>query len=89
MSGIATHGRPGKTQTIAFTATPANSAAFGSQTFRIRLVATSACTVTISGGASAMYLAPNFPEVLLVTPGQSLSVVEVSANGNLFLTELE
>jgi hypothetical protein len=88
MSGIATHGRPGKTQAIAFTATPANSTAFGSQTC-IRLVATSACTVTISGGASAMYIAPNFPEVLLVTPGQSLSVVQVSANGNLFLTELE
>jgi hypothetical protein len=86
--GIATHGRPGKTQTIAYTATPATSQAIGPQTYRVRLVATTAALVNL-GDAASMYLAPNFPEVFIVTPGQSLTVVEVSAAGNLCLTELE
>jgi hypothetical protein len=85
---IVSHGRPGKTQTIAYTATPATSAAVGNQTNRIRLVATTAALVSI-GDAAGMYLAPNFPEVFLVTPGQTLTVAQVSAGGNLYLSELE
>lgn len=81
-------GRPGKTQTLAYTATPATSAAVGPHTNRIRLVASTAATVTL-GNAIGMYLAPNFPEIYLVTPGQSLTVAQVSAAGNLYLTEIE
>jgi hypothetical protein len=88
MSGIATHGRPGKTQTIAFTATPATSAAIGGQTYRVRLVATTAALISI-GDATGMYLAPNFPEVFVTSPGQTITVVQSSAAGNLCITELE
>jgi hypothetical protein len=87
---ILTHGRPGKTQTIAFNATPETSADFGPQTYRVRLVATAACLVTINNTDSAsFYLAANFPEVFIVTPGQSVTVEQVSGAGNLFATELE
>lgn len=85
---IATHGRPGKTQTIAYTSTPATSEPIGPQTYSVRLVATTAALVTI-GDAAGMYLAPNFPEVFLTSPGQSLTVVQVSAAGSIYLTELE
>jgi hypothetical protein len=85
---ITSHGRPGKTQTIPYTGTPAASAAVGSQTNRVRLVATTAALVTL-GDATNLYLAPNFPEVFLVSGGQSLTVAQVSAGGNLYLTELE
>jgi hypothetical protein len=85
---IVSHGRPGKTQTIAFTATPAPSAPVGPQTNRIRLVATTAALVSI-GDAVSMYLAPNFPEVFLVTPGQSLTVAQFAAAGSICITELE
>jgi hypothetical protein len=88
MSVVTSHGRPGKTQTIPFNATPAPSAAFGNVTNRIRLVATTAAVVSI-GNAVAMYLAPNFPEVFLVTPGQSLTVAQFAAAGSICLTELE
>jgi hypothetical protein len=85
---IATHGRPGTTQTIPFTATPATSATFGPQTYRIRLVSTTAALVSI-GDAAGMYLAPNFPEVFLTSPGQTVTAAQVSAGGNLCITELE
>jgi hypothetical protein len=85
---ITSHGRPGKTQTIAYTATPATSAAFGSQTNRIRLIATTAALVSI-GDAVNMYLAPNFPEIFLVSPGQSLTVAQFAAPGSICITELE
>jgi hypothetical protein len=84
------HGRIGKTQAISFNATPANAAAIGPQTFAIRLCATAACLVSI-GDASNLYVPPNWPEVLISTPGQILSVVEFSSGniGQLFLSELE
>jgi hypothetical protein len=85
---IVSHGRPGKTQTIPYNASPATSAAVGAHTNRVRLVATTAALVSI-GDAIGMYLAPNFPEIFLVSPGQSLTVAQVSAAGNLYLTELE
>jgi hypothetical protein len=85
---ILTHGRPGRTQSIAYTATPETSAAIGPQTYRVRLVATTACLVNL-GDAAAMYLAPNFPEAFIASPGQTVTVEQVSAAGNLYLTELE
>jgi hypothetical protein len=89
MTAIASHGRPGKTQTIPFTGAPATSQAIGSQTYRVRLVATAAVTFNL-GDETGMYLAPNFPEVFLTTPGQTVTnIVQVSAAGNLYLTELE
>jgi hypothetical protein len=88
MTIVSSHGRPGKTQVISYTATPATSAAIGAHTNRVRLVATTAALVTL-GDATSMYLAPNFPEVFVTTGGQSLTVAQVSAAGNLYVTELE
>jgi hypothetical protein len=85
---IHTSGRPGTTQVIPYSATPATSAAIGSQTRAIRLVSTTAAFVAI-GDTTNLYLAPNFPEVWLTTPGQALTVAQVSAAGNLYLTEIE
>lgn len=85
---IADHGRPGKTQVIPYTATPGTSAAVGKSTSRVRLVATTAALATL-GDATSMYLPPNWPEVFIVSGGQSLTVAQVSASGNLYLTELE
>ena len=85
---IVSHGRPGKTQTIPYTGTPATSAAFAAHTNRIRLVATTAAVVSI-GSAVSMYLAPNFPEVFLVSGGQSLVVAQFAAAGSICISELE
>ena len=85
---ITSHGRLGKTQTLAFTSSPATSAPVGPQVNRVRLVATAAALVSI-GDAVNVYLPPNFPEVFLVSGGQSLTVLQSVAAGNLYLSELE
>jgi hypothetical protein len=85
---IMIHGRPGKTQTIPFTGSPATSQPVGPQTNRVRLVATTAALVSI-GDATNVYLPPNWPEVFLVTGGQSLTVAQFAAPGSICITELE
>jgi hypothetical protein len=88
MSTVTSHGRPGKTQTIALTTAPATSAAIGPQTYRVRLVSTVACEVTLGDAVNA-YLAPNFPEVFLTSPGQTITAAALTGTGSLNLTELE
>lgn len=90
MSAVVTHGRPGKTQTVPFTGSSVPAAALGTQTRLVRLVATSGCLISISNDdESGMYIAPNFPEVFIFTPGQVINVVQQSAAGTLYITELE
>ena len=90
MSVVSRHGRLGRTQSVPFNATAATSANFGSQTYRIRVVATAAALITL-GDAIGAFVPPNWPEVFICTPGQSISVVEAvsGATGNLEITELE
>jgi pimeloyl-ACP methyl ester carboxylesterase len=80
-------GRLDKTQNVAYTATPATTAAVGSQTNKIRLQATTACAISI-GAAVSVSLAANLPEYFIVSPGQVVSVVQISAAGSLCLTEI-
>jgi len=82
------HGRPGKVQTLSYSATPATSAAFGTQTFGVRLISTTACTVNM-GDTIGMLLAPLVPEVFTVSPGQTITVAELSSAGQLCIVELE
>jgi hypothetical protein len=85
---VATHGRPGKTQTIAYTSTPATAAAFGTATYAVRLIATTACLVSV-GDAVSMLRAPLWPEVFVCSPGQIVTVTQLSAAGSICITELE
>lgn len=63
---------------VATTSTAAASAAFGSQTYQIRVCATAACFVKVSeatptAAATDAYLPPNWEMYLLVSPGQKIS----------------
>jgi hypothetical protein len=80
-------GRLDKTQAIPFTGTPASSTAIGPQTFKIRLVATTACFFSI-GAASAVYLPAAQSEYFICTPGQVVSVAQATAGGTLYLSEV-
>ena len=63
---------------IATTSTAVASAAFGSQTYQIRIAATSACTYTLGASPTAAttdaLLPANWVEYVKVTPGQKVSV---------------
>jgi hypothetical protein len=84
---ISSHGRVGKTQTLSLSAASATSVPFGSETFRVRIAASSAALVSI-GDAVNFYLPANVVEVLLVSPGMTLTATQFNAAGSLTVTEL-
>lgn len=101
MAGFPKHSasRQGAVQAIAYTTSAAAfTGVFGSETYQIRLAASSACHYLISGGnaaspvtatvANGSLLPANWVEYVTVTPGQSLSVIQDSAGGTLNVTEM-
>lgn len=96
--------RNGTTQAVAYTGTAATiTNAFGSETWQVRLSATSACHYVISEAASVTvatvtngaFLPANWVEYVSVTPGQKISVIQAATNGlvtatagTLLVTEL-
>lgn len=86
--------RYNNTQVVAYTGTAGTSSAVGSQTYAVKLVATTNCHVKISNAgiaalATDTYIAGNAPaEYVCVSPSDKISVIQDSAGGNLYITEL-
>ena len=92
--------RTGVTQTIAFDTSAAIANAFGPETFKLRLVANSACCFRIGDGAqtattSDTFLPANVIDYVIVSPGQCISAVKAPSNGlvtatagTLWITEM-
>lgn len=94
--------RIGLTQTIAYSTTTAATNAFATGTFKIRLVANSACHFHIyeNGGtatatAADPFLPANWETTFTVSPGQRISAIQAATNGlvtatagTLWITEL-
>jgi hypothetical protein len=84
--------RQGTSQNITIGASStALATAFGSQTFQVLLVTTTACNFRIGDGtptavATDTYLPPNFPLYFTVTPGQKVAVI--GTTGTLSVTEI-
>ena len=86
-------GRLGTSQDVSYTASSAASAAFGSQTYKVRLLATTDCRVRIGDGtptavAADTYLPALSVEYFTVTPGQKVAAIRQSADGTLNVTEI-
>ena len=74
------------TQTVAYTGTAGTSTAFGSQTWRLKLVANSAAHYRISDTAAAAttgdaFLPASWLEYVACRPGQKVSVIRASTDG--------
>lgn len=85
--------QPGKTQALTTGSAATSSAALGPQTYAVRLVCTAACHVEFGPApvatASSPLFAPNtFGEVVGVVPGSKVSVIQDTAAGKLYVTEL-
>ena len=93
--------RNSTTQTVAYTGSAAASTnAFGSQTYRVRIEANSACHYLISQAATAAqtsdpFLPALWVEYVAVRPGEKISAIRAATNGlvtatsgSLFVTEL-
>jgi hypothetical protein len=91
------------TQTIAYTGSSvAASNAFGSETYQVRLAATSACVYKIGDGAqtaaddnTSIYLPAGVVEYVRVNPGQKIAAIRkgtdglvTATSGTLWVTEL-
>lgn len=84
--------RQGTVQVVAYTGTAASlGAVFGSETYQVRLCSNSACHYLISGGnggsavaatvTNGSFLPANVIDYVIVTPGQTLSVIQAATNG--------
>jgi hypothetical protein len=82
-------GRLDAVQSIPFTTVAAQSNPVGNSTFKIRLVATAACNISIGAAVNA-YLPANLPEYFFVTPGSAsvVTVTQATAAGTLNLVEI-
>lgn len=91
--------RNGATQAVAYTGTAAASTAFGTQTYKIRICANSACHYTVAASPVAIvtdaFLPANWVETITVTPGQKISAIQAATAGlitatagSLWVTEL-
>jgi hypothetical protein len=94
-------GRLGVTQAVAYTGTSAQATnPFGAETWQVRVVANSACHVTIGDGDQAAttgdpFVPANIPEYFTVTPGQKIAAIRAATDGlitatsgTLWVTEL-
>jgi hypothetical protein len=82
---------PGASQTVAYTGTAGTSSAVSAQTYAVRVVVTTAAFVSLDGTAttSDVYVPANTPEVFQISPGDTVSAIQVSTGGNLHVTELD
>lgn len=86
--------RNGVNQKFAYTATAASSAAFGAQTYAIRIMTSSNCWYLVGQSPTAnttgngVYLPSGTVECIRVAPGEKISVVADSSGGNASITEL-
>jgi hypothetical protein len=86
-------GRLSTSQDVAYTGSSAASAAFGAQTYKVRLLATTDCRVRISDGtptavATDTYLPALAAEYFTVTPGQKVAAIQQFSAGTLNVTEI-
>jgi hypothetical protein len=89
--------RQGTVQNVAVSGSSATSAnGFGSQTYLVRLSATTACFYLVSENANVVaatasngsLLPANWVETIQVSPGEKISVIQSTAAGSLNVTEL-
>lgn len=86
-------GRQSTTQKVAYTGTAGMiTNGVGAQCRRVRVFVTSDAYVKIGDSPTAttsdMYMTAGLAEYFTITPGQKVSAVQVSAGGNLIVTEM-
>jgi hypothetical protein len=85
--------RLGAAQNFATSTTSASSAAFGAQTYQIRIAADVAARYRVGDGtptavAADTLLPANWVEYVTVTPGQRIAAILASGTGSLSVTEI-
>ena len=84
------NGYPKATETVAYTGTAGTSAAVGDYIHKVRIVCTSAAYIAFDATATTagIYVPADTPEIWTIKPGMTVSAIQVSAGGNLSVTQL-
>ena len=82
--------RPVAPQVVAYTASAGTSSAVGANTNAVRIVCTTAAYISFGTTAttSDIYVPANVPENFSITPGTTVSAIQVASGGNLHVAEL-
>lgn len=86
-------GRLSTHQSVAYTGTAGTiTNAVGAQTYKVRVVVTTAAYVAIGNSptatAASVYCPADTPEYFTITPGMKVSAIQLSAGGTLHVTEI-
>lgn len=85
-------GRIAQTQSVTFSSVAGTISSVGSQTYRVLVLTTESAFIKIANGLAATstdaYRSANEEAIFSITPGQTVSAVQVSAGGTLHVTEL-
>lgn len=82
----------GSTQSVAVSGTSAQSTAISGNAGYVRLFATTMCHIRVGSNPTAttsnMPLAANVPEYFVAPSGTKIAVIQNSASGTLYITEV-
>ena len=80
----------GASKTVAYTGTAGTTAEMGAQTYAVSITVTTAAFVALDKTATTAdhFLPANTPLVVQCQPGQTVSAIQLSSNGSLYITEL-
>jgi hypothetical protein len=80
------------TQTVAVSGTSAQSTAISANAGYVRLFSTTMCHIRVGSNPTAttshMPIGANVPEYFAVTSGQKIAVIQNSASGSLYISEV-
>jgi hypothetical protein len=93
MNNLTAIGRASTHQSVSYTATAGTIASpFGTQTRKVRVLVTTDAYVKIDNSPTAttsdVFVPAKLPEYFIVSPGESVSAIQVSSNGVLHVTEI-
>lgn len=81
-----------RNQVVAYTGTPGLSAATGSTINVVRIVLATAGFVAFgsapTAGTSDLFLPALWPEYFIISPGNKISIVQLSSGGNAYIGEM-
>jgi hypothetical protein len=86
-------GRLSTAQNVAYTGTAGAIAnGVGTQTYKVRVVTTTAAFIAIGDSPTATssdtYIPADSAEYFTITPGQKVSAIRLSSSGTLYVTEI-
>ncbi len=82
--------RPSTTTTTAYTGTAGTQAAVGAQTRIVRVILTTSGFIAFGATATTagVFMPADVPDYFRINPGETVSAIQLSSGGNMYVTEM-